>query len=160
MVVVLVFERVARADLYKIMQSVRHGPERAAGAAALAARLEPLASHPRAGTRQWSVRELGYLRQRSSLLPLIDALDDGHEQVRVETRRMLEMLAQVHPDAADVVAGPAERRCGVVASPGSCKCACLARVPIGAPKAQRRASGAGRCPGYAPAPIDLADYRA
>jgi HEAT repeat protein len=92
------------------MQAVRHGPERAAGAAALAALLEPLASHPRAGTRQWSVRELGILRQRSSLQPLLDALEDDDEQVRVEARRSLEMLAQVHPDAADVVAGLPEQR--------------------------------------------------
>jgi HEAT repeat protein len=92
------------------MQSVRHGPERAAGPAALAALLEPLAGHPRAGTRLWSVRELGILRQRSSLESLIDALDDGDEQVRVEARRSLEMLAQVDPDAADVVAGLPELR--------------------------------------------------
>jgi hypothetical protein len=92
------------------MPSVRHGSEWAAGAAALAALLEPLASHPRAGTRQWSVRELGILRQWSSLGSLIDAFDDGHEQVRVEARRSLEMLAQVDPDAADVVAGLPELR--------------------------------------------------
>lgn len=66
------------------MPSVRHGSEWAAGAAALAALLEPLASHPRAGTRQWSVWELGILRQWSSLGPLIEAFDDGDEQVRVE----------------------------------------------------------------------------
>jgi hypothetical protein len=42
--------------------------------------------------------------------PRIDALDDGHEQVRVEARRSLEMLAQVDPDAADVVAGLPELR--------------------------------------------------
>jgi HEAT repeat protein len=92
------------------MQSVRHGPERAAGAAALAALLEPLAGHPRAGTRQWSVRELGILRQRSSLGPLIDALDDDDEQVGVGARCSLEMLAQVHPAAAAVVAGLPELR--------------------------------------------------
>ena len=97
-------------DLYETMPSVRHGSEWAAGAAALAALLEPLASHPRAGTRQWSVRELGILRQRSSLGPLIDALDDGDEQVRVEARRSLEMLARPDPDAADVVAGLPELR--------------------------------------------------
>jgi HEAT repeat protein len=108
--VVPVFERVARGDLYETMPSVRHGPERAAGAAALAALLEPLASHPRAGTGQWSVRELGILRQRSSLQPLIDALDDDDEQVRVQARCSLEMLAQVHPDAAEVVAGLPEPR--------------------------------------------------
>jgi hypothetical protein len=108
--VVPVFERVARGDLYETMQWVRHGPERAAGAAALAALLEPLASHPRAGTRQWSVRELGILRQRSSLQPLIDVLDDDDEQVRIEARGSLEMLAQVHSDAAEVVAGLPEQR--------------------------------------------------
>jgi hypothetical protein len=31
----------------------------------LAAPLEPLTNHPRDGTRQWSVRELGILRQRA-----------------------------------------------------------------------------------------------
>jgi HEAT repeat protein len=108
--VVPVFERVARGDLYGTMQDVRHGPERAAGAAALAGLLEPLASHPRAGTRQWSVRELGILRQRSSLQPLIDALGDDDELVRAEARLSLEMLAQVHPDAAEVVAGLPELR--------------------------------------------------
>jgi hypothetical protein len=60
--------------------------------------------------RQWSVRELGILRQRSSLQPLIDALDDDDEQVRAKARGSLEMLAQVHPDAADVVAGLPEQR--------------------------------------------------
>jgi hypothetical protein len=108
--VVPVFERVARADLYGAMRSVRHGPERAAGAAALAALLEPLASHPRAGTRRWSLRELGGLRQRSSLQPLTGALDDGDERVGVEARRSLEVLAQVHPAAADVAAGLPELR--------------------------------------------------
>jgi HEAT repeat protein len=108
--IVPVFERAASGDLYETMQSIRHGPERAAGPSALAALLEPLASHPRAGTRQWSVRELGILRQRSSLQPLIDALDDDDEQVRVGARRSLEMLAQMHPDAAEVVAGLPELR--------------------------------------------------
>jgi hypothetical protein len=56
------------------------------------------------------VRELGILRQRSSLQPLIGALDDADERVRAEARRSLEMLAQVHPDAAGVVAGLPERR--------------------------------------------------
>jgi hypothetical protein len=96
--------------LYETMQSVRHGSEWAAGAAALAALLERWPVIPRAGTCQWSVWELGILRQWSSLGPRIDALDDGHEQVRVEARRSLEMLAQVDPDAADVVAGLPELR--------------------------------------------------
>jgi hypothetical protein len=108
--IVPVFERVARGDLFETMQSVRHGPEQAAGAVQLAALLEPLTRHPRAGTRQWSVRELGIARQRSSLQPLVDALDDGDGDVRVVARRSLEMLAQVHPDAADALAGGPELR--------------------------------------------------
>jgi hypothetical protein len=57
--IVPVFERAARGDLYETMQWLRHGPERAARAGQLAALLEPLTNHPRAGTRQWAVRELG-----------------------------------------------------------------------------------------------------
>jgi hypothetical protein len=99
--VVPVFERAARGDLYEMMQDIRHGPERATEVADLAALLEPLTRHERAGTRQWSVRELGILRQRSSLQPLVDALRDDDEEVRREARTSLEMLGQVHPDAAD-----------------------------------------------------------
>jgi HEAT repeat protein len=99
--VVPIFERAARGDLYEMIQDIRHGPERAAEAAELAALLEPLTRHERAGTRQWSVRELGILRQRSSLQPLVDALRDDDEEVRREARTSLEMLGQVHPDAAD-----------------------------------------------------------
>jgi HEAT repeats len=102
--VVPVFERAARGDLYELMQDIRHGPERATGAAELAALLEPLTRNERAGTRLWSVRELGILRQRSSLQPLADALTDGDEEVRREARTSLEMLGQVHPDAANLVA--------------------------------------------------------
>jgi hypothetical protein len=101
--VVPVFERAARGDLYELMQDIRHGPERAAGAAELAALLEPLTKHERAGTRRWSVRELGILRQRSSLPPLADALRDDDEEVRREARTSLEMLGQVHPDSAYLV---------------------------------------------------------
>jgi HEAT repeat protein len=103
--VVPVFERVARGDLYETMQWVRHGPERAAGAGQLAGLLEPLTNHSRAGTRQWAVRELGILRQRSSLQPLIDALADEDDRVRAEARGSLEMLAQVHPDVVGFVSG-------------------------------------------------------
>lgn len=100
--VVPAFERAAKGDLYEVMQDIRHGPERAAEAAELAALLEPLTKHERAGTRQWSVRELGILRQRSSLQPLVDALrDDDDEEVRGEARTSLEMLGQVHPDAVN-----------------------------------------------------------
>jgi HEAT repeats len=110
--VVPIFEQAARGDLFEAMQAIRHGPERAVGAAQLAALLEPLTTHPRAGTRQWSVRELGILRQRSSLQPLVAALDDEDEEVRVEASRSLKMLAQVHPDAAGVVPRPPEVRLG------------------------------------------------
>jgi HEAT repeat protein len=99
--VVPVFERAARGDLYEMMQDIRHGPERAAGAAELAALLEPLTRHERAGTRQWSVRELGILRQQSSLQPLVDALRDDDEEVRREARTSLEMLGQVHLEAVN-----------------------------------------------------------
>jgi HEAT repeat protein len=84
-----------------MMQDIRHGPERAAGAAELAALLERLTRHERAGTRQWSVRELGILRQRSSLQPLVDALRDDDEEARGEARTSLEMLGQVHPEAVN-----------------------------------------------------------
>lgn len=104
--VVPVFERAARGDLYGTMLSIRHGPERAmlADLAGFAALLEPLTKHPRAGTRQWSVRELGILRQRSSLQPLVDALADDDVEVREEARFSLGMLGQVHPDVAALVA--------------------------------------------------------
>jgi hypothetical protein len=103
--VVPVFERAAKGDLYELMQDIRHGPERVAGAAELAALLEPLTRHERAGARQWSVRELGILRQGSSLQPLVDALRDDDEEVRREARTSIEMLGQVHPDAAYLVSG-------------------------------------------------------
>jgi HEAT repeat protein len=64
-----------------------------------------LTNHPRAGTRQWAVRELGILQQRSSLQPLIDALADDDDEVRTEARGSLEMLAQVHPDVVGFVSG-------------------------------------------------------
>jgi hypothetical protein len=99
--VVPIFERAARGDLYELMQDIRHGPERTAEAAELAALLEPLTRLERAGTRQWSVPELGILRQRSSLQPLVDALRDDDEAVRREAKTSLDMLGQVHPEAAD-----------------------------------------------------------
>jgi len=106
------FERAARGDLYETMQSIRHGPEQAMGAdlARFAALLEPLTKHPRAGTRQWSVRELGILRQRSSLQSLVDALADEDVQVHDEAWVSLEMLGQVHPDVAALAARLAEGR--------------------------------------------------
>jgi hypothetical protein len=93
--IVPLFERAAKGDLYGTMLSIRHGPERAmSDVAGFAPMLEPLIKHQRAGTRQWSVRELGILRQRSSLQPLLDALADEEGEVRVEARQSLEMLAQ------------------------------------------------------------------
>lgn len=110
--IVPVFERAARGDLYETMQSIRHGPERAMGsdAAGFAALLEPLTKQPRAGTRRWSVRELGILRQHSSVQPLVDALGDDDVEVREEAWVSLGMLGQVHPDVAALVARLAERR--------------------------------------------------
>lgn len=104
--VVPVFERAARGDLYGTMLSIRHGPERAmlADLAGFAALLEPLTKHPRAGTRQWSVRELGILRERSSVQPLVDSLADDDVEVREEAWVSLGMLGQVHPDVAVLVA--------------------------------------------------------
>jgi HEAT repeat protein len=110
--IVPLFERAARGDLYEAMESIRHGPERAMGAdpAGFAALLEPLTKHPRAGTRQWSVRELGILRQRSSVQPLVDALADEDAEVSEEARVSLEMLGQVHPDVATLLARLAQGR--------------------------------------------------
>lgn len=100
-----IFERAALGDVYDMMQSIRHGPERAFSddIAPLVAILEPLARHARPGTRQWSIRELGICRQHSSLSALLDALDDPVAQVRDEAHCSLEMLAQVDPEAAEIV---------------------------------------------------------
>jgi hypothetical protein len=101
--IVPLFERAAKGDLYGTMLDIRHGPERAiSDSAEFAAMLEPLTKHPRAGTRRWSVRELGILRQRSSLQPLVDALADEDDEVREEARQSLEMLAQDHPEVASL----------------------------------------------------------
>jgi hypothetical protein len=107
--IVPLFERAAKGDLYGTMLDIRHGPEQAmADVARFAAMLEPLTKHPRAGTRQWSIRELGILRQRSSLQPLVDALADGDDEVREQARQSLEMLAQDHPEVAALGFGSPE----------------------------------------------------
>lgn len=92
----LIFERAARGDLFGMMQSIRHGPEQAMGDDLddFAAILEPLAAHPRSGTRQWSVRELGILRLERSRGVLETALTDPVEDVSEEALSSLQMLDQ------------------------------------------------------------------
>ena len=103
------FEYAADWDLHGGMQGIRHGPEKAFmavpdGLATFARELEPLSRHPRAGTRLWTVRELGILRQVSSLPYLMGRLDDEHAGVAAEALNSLHMLAQEHPEAAAEVA--------------------------------------------------------
>jgi hypothetical protein len=88
------------------MLSPRHGPEQAFtdDLDAFADVLEPLASHPRAGTRQWSVHELGVLRRGRSLPVLVHAAHDQITEVREAARAAIDTLAQLHSDAADALA--------------------------------------------------------
>lgn len=97
-----IFERVALGDLNGLMQSVRHGPERAFDddLNGFANVLEPLVDHQRPRTRQWAVRELGILRLRRSLSALLRAAADPVVEVRNEAMTSLRMLAQRHPEAA------------------------------------------------------------
>jgi hypothetical protein len=101
---VKVFEHAAVWDLNGMMQSIRHGPERAfsddeVGEQEFAALLEPLTTHDRAGTRRWVVRELGLLRQLSSLPFLVARLEDQHPDVAEEALLSIQMLGRVHPAA-------------------------------------------------------------
>lgn len=108
--IVPLFERAAKGDLYGAMQSLRHGPEKAVPhPQELASLIEPLTRHPRAGTRQWSVRELGILRQRSSLDRLLEAFKDDVPEVRSEACTSLEMLGQEYSDVMDLVSALPER---------------------------------------------------
>ena len=97
-----IYERVALGDLNGLMQSVRHGPERAFAddLNGFASVLEPFVDHQRPGTRQWAVRELGILRLRRSLGALLRAAADPVIEVRDEAMTSLRMLAQRHPEAA------------------------------------------------------------
>jgi hypothetical protein len=108
-VAVRVFEHAADWDLHDMMQGIRHGPERAFlavpdGTPRFAHELEALSHHPRSGTRLWTVRELGILRQRSSLGFLLERIDDPHPAVAQEALTSLEMLAQVHTAVAEMLA--------------------------------------------------------
>lgn len=100
-----IYERAALGDVYDRMQSIRHGPEQAfqGDIKSLVALLEPLARHARPGTRQWVIGELGICRSHSSLAVIRDALNDPVGEVRDEARCSLEMLAQVDPEAGEVV---------------------------------------------------------
>lgn len=108
-VAVKVFEHASDWDLHGAMQSIRHGPEKAYmgvpdGIATFARELEQLTRHHRAGTRLWTVRELGILRQLTSLPFLVDRLHDEHPSVAREAVSSIRMLAQVHPTAAALLA--------------------------------------------------------
>jgi hypothetical protein len=98
------------------MQGIRHGPERAfEGASAEMARyLEPLTRHERAGTRLWTVRELGILRQLSSLDGLVRCLTDEHWAVADEAESALFLLAQEHHEAVAVLRSRAQATRGTV----------------------------------------------
>ena len=100
---VRVFEFAADWPLHGMMQSLRHGPERAfggpGGSAELARLLEPLTRHPRAGTRLWVAAELGILRQVDSLPALVALTEDELGEVADEARLAIAMLAQEHVDA-------------------------------------------------------------
>jgi len=101
---IAVFEHASDWDLHGAMQGIRHGPERAfsgpEGEREFATRLEPVTQHARAGTRLWVARELGILRQLSSLPSLVRLLGDPHRSVAEQARTSIEMLAQRHPEAA------------------------------------------------------------
>jgi hypothetical protein len=104
-VAVKVFEHASDWDLHGGMQSIRHGPEKAYmgvpdGIATFARELEPLTRHHRAGTRLWTVWELGILRELTSLPFLVDRLHDEHPAVAREAVRSIQMLAQDHAAAA------------------------------------------------------------
>jgi hypothetical protein len=98
------------------MQGIRHGPERAfdGAPAELAHHLEPLTRHVRAGTRLWTVRELGILRQLSSLDDLVRCLADEHWAVADEAESSLFMLAQEHHEAVAVLRSRAQATRGTV----------------------------------------------
>ncbi|GIG21587.1 hypothetical protein Cch01nite_23110 [Cellulomonas chitinilytica] len=100
-VAVRVYEHAADWDAHGMMQGIRHGPERAfpgePGSAAFARRLEPLTEQVRTGTRLWAVRELGILRQLSSLPSLLDRTQDPSPAVAAAAVVSVEMLGQRHP---------------------------------------------------------------
>jgi hypothetical protein len=99
-----VFLHASDWDLNGALLDLRHGPEKAFGSAPrdvaeFAARLEPLTTSSRAGTRLWVARELGILRQLSSLPFLLPLLKDPHPGVALEARGSVAMMAERHPSA-------------------------------------------------------------
>ncbi len=106
-----IFERAALGGLYGLMQSIRHGPEQAYedDVPGLAELMAQLTTHHRPGTRQWSVRELGILRQLSSVEVVDEATRDPVPGVRDEARNSLGMLAHVHRDARVAIDHIAQR---------------------------------------------------
>jgi hypothetical protein len=99
-VAIRVFEFAADWDLHGAMQGIRHGPERAFsyanGDQELANRLEPLTEHARPGTRYWVARELGILRQLSSLPHLVALTGDPRPDVAECALDSIAMLGQHH----------------------------------------------------------------
>lgn len=101
-----IFERVALGDLNETMESIRHGPEQAFSndSDAFLDLLEPLTAHARAGTRQWSVDELGIYGELRSLPFILGAVHDPVDLVRDAARGSLRRLARHHPAAAAALA--------------------------------------------------------
>lgn len=89
-----VFERAALGDAFEMMQSIRHGPEKAVAGdwPRLTGIMRPLASHSRPGTRRWAIRELGLLRDPSGLPELLAGIDDQTDLVRYQAYSSLGML--------------------------------------------------------------------
>jgi len=102
----LIYLKTAYGEIDGRMQSVRHGPERAfkGDLQGFADVLEPLLLNERRGTRYWAVRELGILRMRSSLEPLIAAAAEDDRRIRKEAIDSLHMLSQRHPEAGEALA--------------------------------------------------------
>jgi hypothetical protein len=89
------YERMALGDGFEMMEGFRHGAEAAVdGNWPLLSRImRDLAKNPRAGTRRWAVRELGFLREPDALPEVIEATHDDEPLVRSEALSSLRMLA-------------------------------------------------------------------
>jgi hypothetical protein len=100
-VAIEVFRHAASWDVHGAMLDLRHGPEQAFldDGSAFARSLEPLTRSSRAGTRLWVARELGVLREVSSLPHLLQLLPDPSDDVAGQAQDSIDMLAQRHPEA-------------------------------------------------------------
>ena len=87
------FKRASLYDAFGLMQSIRHGPERASpNTQVLADLMLTLAGDERSATRRWAVRELGLLRMQSGTGMLFSCLSDPEPLVRRETADALGMI--------------------------------------------------------------------